>query len=246
MSKDIEGYAATYTASLGYEATMVRLRRRHVLAFLSRRPRGSVLEVGCGLEPLFAFYDGYDLHVTVEPAEQFAAEATRLASDHPRARVVRAYVEELPTHMPGAKFDTVVVSGALHEVPDPDAVLAAVREVCAPHALVHLNVPNARSFHRLLAVEMGLIRDVHETSALGRSLQRQREYDRDTLTATVERAGFRVTRFETYALKPLTHGQMQRLLDEQIVPANLPDALDALTHLLPEHGAEMAVEMVLR
>ena len=39
-------------------------------------------------------------------------------------------------------FDFVIASSLLHEVQDPTRFLRAVRSVCGPETVIHLNVPN--------------------------------------------------------------------------------------------------------
>lgn len=55
-------------------------------------------------------------------------------------------------------FDFIIISGLLHEVPDPKKLLQSIYKICKQDTLVHINVPNVYSFHRLLAYEMGCIK----------------------------------------------------------------------------------------
>jgi hypothetical protein len=107
-------------------------------------------------------------------------------------------------------------------------------------------VPNARSFHRLLALELGLIRSVTETSTLGARLQRVSELDRASLSTLVEQAGFRILRWSSYALKPFTHAQMEQLVAASWCPPGLIDGLDRMVKYMPELGSEMSIEVKLR
>jgi trans-aconitate methyltransferase len=241
---DADAYAAAYSEYEGFEREMVRLRRAHVLASMRRHPHDHVLEVGCGLEPLFAHYEDRRTHTTVEPAASFHDVAARLAAGRPGVRVLRGTMEQLAPSLKDEPFDFVVASGLLHEVDDAGALLTALHAVCSPSAVAHVNLPNARSFHRLLGVEMGLVASPFETSALGARLHRRRELDEAGLRALVEAAGFRVLRFETYALKPFTHGQMEKLLASGSFPAGLVDGLDRMVRHAPGLGSEMSVEVV--
>jgi hypothetical protein len=241
---DADSYAQLYSEDPGFEREMVRVRRRHVLASMRRHAHAHVLEVGCALEPLFVHYDDRESHATVEPARTFFERAAELARGRSGVRVVRGTLEEVAPQLAGTPFDFVVASGLLHEVREPEALLGAIASLCGAGTAVHVNVPNARSFHRLLAVEMGLIRDAFETSELGAKLHRRRELDETSLRAMVERAGFRVLRFETFALKPFTHEQMQKLLASGWFPEGLVDGLDRMVAHAPGLGSEMSVEMV--
>ena len=135
------------------------------------------------------------------------------------------------------------MSSLLHEVPDPSALLQAVRCLATPSTTVHINVPNVYSFHRLLALEMGLIRSLFEPSATELRFQRHTRFDRESLLKVVADNGFRVLHFETYLVKPFTHDQMDALLRHGIIDLKTLAALGAMTKYLPDMGCEMFVEV---
>jgi 2-polyprenyl-3-methyl-5-hydroxy-6-metoxy-1,4-benzoquinol methylase len=239
-SRDLADYALQYRA-LPFEPLLVQFRRRRVLAQVATRAPRRLLEIGCGEEPLFLDLPGMDV-VVVEPAAAFAAHARQLAANRPEVTVVEDYAEQVAADSVGGRFDMVVVSGLLHEVPDPQRLLAAVRGLCGASAVVHVNVPNARSLHRLLAVAMGLIPDPGAESDNQRSLQQQRIYDAAALERELVEAGFVVRDRGSILVKPFTHVQMQRLVDEGFLTPQLLDGLDRLTETLPELGSEMWID----
>ena len=57
---------------------------------------------------------------------------------------------------------------------------------------LHANVPNAKSFHRLWAVEAGLIKSEYEKSAMQIRLQQSHTFDLESLQRLVQQAGFAV------------------------------------------------------
>lgn len=235
-------YAADYDA-MSFEKTIVAVRRRRVLSTVGYYPHAHLLEVGCGLEPLFGHIDDFSTFTVVEPSTQFAARATELAGSDTRIRIVNTTLEESRASRTECPFDMVVVSSLLHEVPDPDRLLASIRAVCGRETVVHINVPNVRSFHRLLALEMGLVDDVFDASETERRFGRQTRYDLDTLTRTVQRAGFEVIRSGTYFVKPFTHDQMANVLAARILPDGVIEGLDRMVRHLPGMGAEAFVEL---
>ena len=107
-------------------------------------------------------------------------------------------------------------------------------------------MPNVYSFHRLLALEMGLIRSLFEPSATEIRFQRHTRFDRESLVKLVEENGFRVLHFETYLVKPFTHDQMDALLRHGIIDLKTIAALDTMTKYLPQMGSEMFVEARVR
>ena len=238
--KDINNYAQNYLRQYAdgeFETTLVRVRRKYVLGALARYPHALVLEVGCGMEPLFQFAG--DASFTIgEPSEEFARHARELAGG-PEVRVIRGFLEEVAPSLAQRRFDFIVVSSLLHEVSDPVALLAAVRSLCDDQTVVHFNVPNVRSFHRLLALEMGLISDLFEQSETERRFQRHTRFDAARLSEMLQANGFRILDSATYFIKPFTHAQMEALMQSGAAAPELIDGLDRMTKYLPDMGCEI-------
>lgn len=247
MTFDLHDYSEKYSEQYrdrSFETTLVAVRRQQVLRSLERYPHRRVLEIGCGLEPLFLFCDDYDSYTVVEPAEEFVAHARERAPQGRDVRVLQGFFEDVAGSLEREPaFDFVVVSSLLHEVADPQVLLAAVRRVCGAATTVHLNVPNVYSFHRLLALEMGLIDSIFEPSATETAFQRRSRYDRETLTRTVEAAGFRLVDSGTYLIKPFTHAQMEALLRQGIVAPEVIGGLERMAKYLPDMGCEIFVDL---
>ncbi|MFO0565393.1 MAG: class I SAM-dependent methyltransferase [Polyangiaceae bacterium] len=248
---DLGRYAAEYSAQYEsedwFETVLVHVRREEVLNALGKHPHASVLEIGCGLEPLFPFVRDFQRWVVIEPVPSFVECARRAALTHARGarvEVLEGFVEtrehELTDRGP---FDYVVASSVLHEVPDPRRLLAALRQLSGPETRIHVNVPNVRSLHRLLALEAGLISDVFAVSEMERRFQRSTRFDAETLRATCEAAGFRVEELWTYFLKPFTHSQMARLVDARVVSRPVVEALARMTRYVPDLGAEIGAQL---
>lgn len=237
--RDMADYTAQYHA-LPFEAIQIAYRRKLVLREIARHAPRRLLEIGCGERPLFTDLPPEVEATVIEPAAEFAANARRLAEGRARVRVVQGFVEEVVPD--DSAYDMVLLSCVLHEVPDAAAMLAAVRRLCGPDTVLHVNVPNARSLHRLLAVAMGLIPDPGAQSDTQRTMQqRATTYDAASLRAELEQAGFAVAEQGSLFVKPFTHAQMQRLVDEGFMTPAMLDGLDGLVQWLPELGSEIWV-----
>lgn len=237
MSRDIVDYTASYE-SLPFEPIQASYRRRRVLSEIARHRPSSLLEVGCGHAPLFSDLEGMAITV-VEPAPAFAERARLGAACRSDVRVVEAFLED--ADLSPARFDMVVVGCLLHEVDDPQSLLAAVRRHCGPHTVLHLSVPHANSLHRLLAVAMGLIDSPKALSSTQLTMQQRSTYDRQTLQAELNRAGFQVTDSGSLFVKPFTHAQMQQLVDQGFMTNAMLDGLDQLAMTQPDLGSEIWV-----
>jgi SAM-dependent methyltransferase len=239
---DLEAYAKRYAAQYSersFETLLIAIRRRHVLHWLARYGARRVLEVGCGLEPLFSHHTDFDTWRIVEPIAEFAGRARELAVGDDRIEVWEGYVEEQTDVLADESLDFVIVSGLLHEVRDPLRLLEAVRSLCGDTTIVHVNVPNMLSFHRLLALEMGLIADVYETSKMDRAFGHLGRFDHERFINLLAEASFRVAESGTYFVKPFTHDQMDAILRTGAFPPSLTDGLDRMTKYMPDHGCEL-------
>jgi SAM-dependent methyltransferase len=239
---ELEAYAKRYAAQYGersFETLLVAVRRRHVLHWLAHYQARRILEVGCGLEPLFSHYGDFDAWRIVEPVADFARQARKVAAGDARINVSEGYLEEQAGILADEDFDFIVVSSLLHEVGVPLRLLEAVHSLCEDTTIVHVNVPNMLSFHRLLALEMGLIADVFETSEMDRAFGHHGRFDHERLIELLTRANFRIAESGTYFVKPFTHDQMDTILRTGVFPPPLLDGLDRMIKYMPDHGCEL-------
>ncbi|MGI8547668.1 MAG: hypothetical protein ACR2M1_10090, partial [Gemmatimonadaceae bacterium] len=168
------------------------------------------------------------------------------ASGRADVRVVHGFLEDAVVEVAEIAPDFIAVSSLLHEVPDARALLRGIHAVAHADTVAHFNVPNVRSFHRLLALEMALIEDVFEPSEMELRFQRQRRFDGYSLAALVESEGFRVVNSGSYFVKPFTHSQMQAMLDGGIIDDRVLRGLEGMVQHLPGMGCEIFVDAVPR
>jgi SAM-dependent methyltransferase len=240
LSRDIESYSRSYH-ELPFEATQLRYRRRVVLQQVAKFRPASLLEVGCGLRPLFTDLDPAIRVVVVEPSAEFASNARELAVGREGVTVVENFLERAPTELCPGCFDFIVLSSLLHEVDEPQQLLRAVRRHCHASSVVHVNVPNAHSLHRLLAVEMGLIEDPFELSSTQKQMQQHSTFDLDSLAELLRQQGFKVQSSGSYFIKPFTHAQMQDLCDRGCLTEAHLEGLIRLTRHMPGFGSEIYI-----
>lgn len=242
--RDLEKYEAEYRAQ-PYERFQVAFRKREILRLLARYPRGRFLEIGCGLEPLFKDTGAFESLVVVEPAEMFhdnaLAELEKIPDRAARVRVLPVTLEASVALLAGEHFDVIVLSSLLHEVPEPEAFLGQVAAITRPGTIVHINVPNARSFHRLLAFESGLIGSPYEPSASNIRFQQTTIFDLDTLTALVERCGMHAVERGSYAFKPFTHQQLEDMLRAGIITEKVIEGFSRMEPYAPGCGSEIFI-----
>lgn len=243
--RDIKDYTDKY-AEEPFEETMVEIRKKTVIRQCSKYKHDNILEIGCGTVPFFCDFKDYERMVISEPGESFVENARVLAkSEDQDIRVVHGFLEETVDEIKsfGVSFDFIILSSVLHELDEPQKMLEAIRELCNEDTVVHINVPNANSLHRLIAAEAGMINDVHDQSEQMLKMQRRRTYDIDLLTDEVRRADFRVEEKGSYFVKPFTHFQMQQCIDAGIIDNRVIEGLEKLVKYMPQYGAGIYVNV---
>ena len=240
--RDIDKYTEDYNQP-NFEDYQVIYRRKRILEIMKGYQPKRILEIGCGMEPLFQYINfGYDKYIIVEPSERFFDNAINLAKGNEKVigyNSCFSSTEELKN----SKIDFVICSSLLHELEQPIELLQSIAEICNENTIVHINVPNANSLHRLIAKEMGLIQDVHDMSERNKLYQQHNVYDLETLKASVDLVGFKVLEEGSYFVKPFAHGQMYEMIKQDIINENVSEGLYKLERYLPEYGSEIFVNV---
>ncbi|MCQ0091075.1 bifunctional 2-polyprenyl-6-hydroxyphenol methylase/3-demethylubiquinol 3-O-methyltransferase UbiG [Roseovarius sp. M141] len=241
MTKSITSYTTEYLDDFGFEAEMVRYRRQLVLERLAHHSPQTVIELGCGADlQAKGYWDAggrWSDWTIIEPSQFFSDHAR--ASPLPGLRVIQGFFENVTEQVPNAA-DLMLCSGLLHEVPDSDQLISAMRQRMGPETVLHINVPNAQSIHRQLAQAMGLIDDVKAISPRNASLQQPRVYDLPDLVAQLEDHGLSVTATGGHLVKPFTHQQMEPLVSD--LGREVMNGLYELGKRLPNLASEVFVE----
>lgn len=235
-------YAEQYEEQ-SFEILLIKIRRKQVLKSLKKYNHDHILEVGCGLEPLFLHWDDYKTYMIVEPSEDFARNARKAAWGKGSIVVVQGYLEDVYEQLVGHGFDFIILSSLLHEVPNPVKLLQSVYQLCRKSTVVHVNVPNVFSFHRLLALEMGIVDSIYEKSEAEIQFQRHTRFDKESLFRIVEENGFQVLSSGTYFIKPFSNEQMAKIMNNKIADIAVIEGLEKMIKYLPDMGCEMFLEM---
>ena len=245
MIRDIDRYREAYLKDYTFERVMVEYRHRFVAERIRNRNPRTVLEIGCGSELLYKHYLTVsappELWLIVEPNVDFARNARE--SNLPNLHVITAFLENAIADVMeefGRAPEMVVCSSLLHEVTSAADLLAAIAKVMDSGALLHVNVPNAASFHRRLALVMRIIPALATPSERNRSLLQHRILDLDGLQAQLVDSGLVVCDAGGYFIKPFTHAQMAAIapaLNEQVI-----DGLFEMGKSFPDWGAEIFAE----
>lgn len=241
MNRDIVKYEEDYIDAVnGFEKYKVIYRRRKVLEIIDNFQPKTILEIGCGLEPLFCYTEENFRFTIVEPSEKFYENAKKLSVSNAHVRCIRGFFEEVLDKL-DKSYDMVICSGLLQEVPDPVRLLNAIKCVCEKNTIIHINVANMYSLHRLLGVEIGILSDVFEPSENNKLLQQNTNFDIIRLRELITGNGLKVLDEGSYFVKPFSHKQMEAMLKHHIIDHEVLEGLYNLSRYMPEFGSEIYV-----
>lgn len=233
--RDINKYAEVY-AQRDFEFYQVKYRRKMVLEQIEKYKPLQILEIGCGMEPLFLYTQDVAFTI-VEPSEKFCENAQASA----RGGNVKIYNDFFENVNLDEQYDMIVCSSLLHELEHPEVLVEKIAECCTHETIVHFNVPNAKSMHRLLAMESGYIDTIDSMSERNVLLQQHMVFTKEKLEEMLTKLGMEILESGTYFVKPFTHVQMLRLLEAGIVEEKVLDGFYNIAKYIPELGSEIYV-----
>ena len=237
MTRNLEDYTQEYLEQ-PFEPVMIQYRRKKTLELLGDTHNLSILELGCGISPASDWIPAFKSLTVLEPGAEFYEIAKSKTLNLQNVQILMTTSEQNPVLI-AAPFDVILINSLLHELAEPEKLLNSLHTYCHSDTRIIVNVPNAHSFHRLLAVHMGIQKSPDELSDFNIKFQQSRVFTTNTLTTLVKRCGFTVTHTETSFLKPFTHSQMQAMLDENILNERILEGLYKLSIEMPGQGAEI-------
>jgi|ERR1044071_6307375 hypothetical protein len=238
--RDLDNYQQEYVTS-PFEEHLMAARREVVLEFLCRRQLKDILEVGCASRPLVESLPDFRSCIILEPGRVYFDQAQAAIQKLPAGERVKLFPQRFEDFAEHPSIDVIIISSLIHEIADAAGMLRHAFDIAPASCWLHINVPNAKSFHRLWAVEAGLIRNEYEKSAMQIRLQQSHTFDLDSLKGLVQQAGFAVEESGSYFIKPFSNAQMQQLVDVGILTKPLVRGLMKMERHLPGLGADIFV-----
>lgn len=117
-------------------------------------------------------------------------------------------------------YDAIEAGFVLEHVDDPALILHNLRDLLKVGGRIYLAVPNARSLHRILGYEAGLLDSCYNLSDYDLQLGHKRYFDITSFTELIIDCGLKILSVEGIFLKPLTSDQLSQLqLDPRIMEA---------------------------
>ena len=244
-SRDINKYTKDYL-NHDFEDTMIYYRRKKILEILNKYNPEKILEVGCGTQSVFDFYNNYETFVVVEPSKQFCEMIKKSKNYNSKVTIINDFLENKAESLKNEKFDFIILSGLLHEVTEPIKMLKCIKQLCNNNTLVHINVPNAHSMHLLWAYKSGLIEKIGNLTEVAKHFQQHTTFTLESLVKMVDSVNFSIIEKGSYFIKPFNHSKMQERVTLGIINKQLLDGLYKLTDYIPDMGAEIFINCRLK
>ena len=128
-------------------------------------------------------------------------------------------------------------------------MLKSIEEIADSQTVIHINVPNGNSFHRLLALESGIIQSATEFSNNNINLQQHNVFTMDTLISCIKDSlnhDIEILDKGSYWIKPFTHKQMAMMMNENIINEKILDGFEKMIKYMPELGSEIFVNFRIK
>ena len=157
LKKDINKYWNKYKKIYSFEQFSAIYREQELLKLLSFS-RKNVLEIGCGYRPFFLSTKKFYSYTAIEPGKAPFDSVVKMRKRKKNIKVFNSTFEKWSSLNPNIKVDLIILPGVLHEVDDALQFL----KLCVKHiknkGKIYINVPNANSLHRKIAVAMNIIK----------------------------------------------------------------------------------------
>jgi len=115
------------------------------------------------------------------------------------------------------KYDSIIMSHVLEHIENPSLILKKIYNWLSDDGIFLVSVPNAKSIHRMVAVEMGMLANEYELNSRDHELGHYRVYDMDILSTQMLDAGFKVIDKGGVFLKPLSNAQIENTWTPEMI-----------------------------
>jgi SAM-dependent methyltransferase len=216
---------------------------RRVIGGIRKKNLKKALSLGIGhkvvskgiISGLGQFLEKY---VIVEGSREIIRELENELNIPSNISVVNALFEEFTSK---EKYDAIEMGFVLEHVDDPSRIVRRYSDFLEHGGSIFIAVPNARSLHRLIGHEAGMLPDPFQLSPSDLKLGHRRYFDLESLVKLVTSSGLTVVNIEGIYLKPFSTGQLKSLrLSPDVV-----DALCVVGMKYPEISNALYIEATL-
>ena len=202
---------STYTVDVSKQTA--KMRELAVRTFSPYLKGGTCLELGCS--------DGFMTELLAQKVENLVVvDGSKEFLSQARERGLSNVTFEFglfENYRSVHKFDYIVASYILEHVKDPVRILKNAKSLMSSSGKLFVVVPNARALSRQLALHMGYIKDLKYLTDNDLNHGHRRVYDRASLNADLNAAGFTSIHEGGLMLKLLADFQMDQLFESNFL-----------------------------
>ena len=118
---------------------------------------------------------------------------------------------------PEEKFNSIILEHILEHVDDPTMLLKRAKDWLLPGGKLYLGVPNGNSFHRLVAVKMGLLGNQCQLNNRDLKQGHRRVYTHETFRNDIEASGLHIIEMGGVFFKPLSNSQIDTAWTNEMI-----------------------------
>ena len=245
VSRNNAKYYRSYN-NLTFENILIKLRRNLLISQLKKFKPKRILEIGCGNASVAYYYKNFSNFTIVEPSKYFIKKNKALLKKNKKVTFINSYFETAHDLSNKKVFDFIICSSVLHEVSSEKKFMNSLQKYCSKKTIVHINVPNSNSFHRLIAYESSMIKSTTQRSLTQKKMQQFRIYNLEKLTVMIKKYHFKVISKGSFFFKPFKHKQMYNIFKNKILPTKVLIGLSKVIKYIPNFGAEIYINVKKR
>ena len=233
--RDLKKYLKDFD-NLEFENIQASYRKKKFFEVLSNfNDVNHVLEIGCGENSIFE-HQVWHSNTLIEPIQEFISRLNHRI-DTTAININHCYLEDFKSPK---KYDLIVLSCLLHEISDKAYFIGCLKNLMHGKSIIYIDVPNALSVHRHLAVYSGYLNDVYSKTETSEQMQQDDTvFSPDSLSTFLKDCGFEVKDIGTNFVKFFHHSKMAALVEEGHLGKNELDAFYDLEKTFPENGSEI-------
>lgn len=191
------------------------------------------LELGCadGMMTSILINDFEEL--TVIDGSSIAIERLKNNIKSDKLNIIQGLFENIELD---DKFDTIIMGHILEHVDNPISLLRKYANYLSKSGQIIISVPNAKSFHRIAGVKLGLLNSIYDLNENDIKIGHKRVYDFEKLEQDILNAGLKIICKDAYWLKFLSNKQIEDYFDEKLIGVYMELGSDFI-----ENAAEIIV-----
>ena len=177
----------------------------------------SILELGCADGAMTRLLVDDFCDITVIDGSSIAIKRLEANIKNWKGTSICSFFEDIQ-NLPH-KYDAIIMGHVMEHVEHPVDILIKYKQFLTESGKIIIAVPNAKSFHRLAAVKMGLLESIYDLNNTDRKVGHLRVYDYNKLLGDVEKSGLKVVKRDGYWLKFLSNKQIEQCMDYNAISA---------------------------